>query len=96
MTTTVHDIYPSSKVSPDQIAAYGWQFIEDIPTHLNEHGRLAPTQDRSDLHTSLRSSVDETGTLTYETTEGETIEARDFAVAESPSTPKVLGFFALK
>lgn len=92
----IHDIYPSSKVSPNEIAEYGWQHVEDIPTITNDHGRLAPTAERSQLHTKLRGAVNENGSLTYETVTGEHVEARDFAVAHSPSDPKTLGFFALK
>lgn len=96
MDMVLHDVYPSSNVAPGIIRDYGWEFIEFIPTITNESGRLAPTPERSDIHKCLRAELDERLVVEYVTETGNTLEITDFAIAQSPSTPSTLGFFALK
>ena len=92
----IHNIYPSSNVAPELIADYGWEFIESIPTTVNAQGRLAPTPERSELHTSLRRAIDENGIAVYRLNTGEEISLNDFAIAESHEHMNTLGFFALQ
>ena len=92
----IQKIYPSSKVDPDIISAFGWEFVEDIPTTTNEVGRLAPAPKRSDIHKALRAALEVNGVAVYEASSGRSVELTDFAIAESPTTEQTLGFFALK
>lgn len=91
----IHTIYPSSKVTKREIDEYGWRHIEDIPTIVNEAGRLAPTQERSELHRSLREGIDQMGLVAYATSEGEHHQISDFAIALSPSDNERLAIFGI-
>jgi hypothetical protein len=91
----LHPIYPSSKVDPVEIVAYGWEQIESIPTIVNKQGRLAPTPERSALHFVLREQIEKEGTTTYFDMISQPIEIKDFAIAEHRTIPETLGFFAL-
>lgn len=95
MIKRYQEIYPSSNVSPDVIAAYGWRFIEEIPSRPNDQGQPVPTLEASSYLRNLRGVIDEQPSLRLATDEG-VIIIEDFAVAKLPEgTTHQLGFFAL-
>jgi len=88
-------VYPSSKVAPEVIAAYGWRLLEELPTRINHIGVAVPSEEASSYLRELRGVIDDRPVLKIAAEPGAVL-IEDFAVAHVPdSTEAKLGFFVL-
>lgn len=97
MIRKVQKIYPSTLVPAEQIAEYGWKFVEQLPTHTGEYGQLTTTPEVSEYLSDLRKFTDHKDTVRLATPDS-IVEMTDFAVsfhATEDGRPG-LGFYALR